>query len=100
MQKRQGVVNAQTDFNKQESGESVKLNFQIYPIWMIIVRFFLFLIAAIKSRLLEIIIAAEIIYLAFAFFKMMEKKNRAIILRQTQDDITPYEEPSLPVLFE
>jgi len=87
---------AQTDFNKQESGESVKLNFQIYPIWMIIVRFFLFLIAAIKSRLLEIIIAAEIIYLALSFFKMMEKKNRAIILRPSEE-ISIYEEPSVLV---
>src|SRR3990172_9761351 len=81
---------AQTDFNKQESGESVKLNFQIYPIWMIIVRFFLFLIAAIKSRLLEIIISSEIIYLALSFFKMMEKKNRAIILRPSEE-ISIYE---------
>ncbi len=86
---------AQTDFNKQESGESVKLNFQIYPVWMIIVRFFLFLIAAIKSRLLEIIIAGEIIYLALAFFKMMEKKNRAIMILPSEE-IAIYKEP--PVL--
>lgn len=97
---------AQTDFLEKESGESIKLNFKVHPIWMIIVRFFLLLLEAIKSRLLEIIIALEIVYLFWLMSRhwLHPHINRAIMLRpeepivvsHTEDSIVVYHEP--PVL--
>lgn len=88
---------AQTGFDDKESGESIKLNFDVYPIWMVIVRFFLLLINAIKSRLLEIIIAAEIIYLGYAFFQYWlnpyKRSRRAIILRESEPIMIMEEHP-------
>ncbi len=74
---------AQTDFKDRNSAESIKLNFQIYPVWMVIVRFFIFLIEMIKSRLLEILIAIEIVYLAWFMLRYWthpSRINRAIML--------------------
>jgi hypothetical protein len=97
---------AQTDFKNDESGESIKLNFKVHPVWMVIVRFFQFLIEAIKARLLEIIIAMEIIYLFWVMSRYWfhPHLNRAIMLRpeepimvsHTDESIVVYEEP--PVL--
>jgi hypothetical protein len=99
---------AQTGFKNNESGESIKLNFEVYPIWMVIIRFFLFLFEAIKSRLLEIIILIELVYLFWLgsrYFLHPYKMSRAIVLRPEEpivpafdhkSDIIVYQEP--PVL--
>lgn len=98
---------AQTDFKKDQSGESIKLNFEVYPVWMVVVRFLLFLLGALKSRLLEIIIVLELGYLAWFIYShfLHPEKSRAIILRpqealmvenKPEESIIPYEEP--PVL--
>jgi len=69
---------AQVSYDQGISPESVNLNFQIYPWWMIIIRFFLFIFNILKVRWLELTIAAEIFYLAFILLK---QHNQAIVLR-------------------
>ncbi len=72
---------AQTDFNRSISPNSVKLNVEILPIWMIIIKFFLLLFSLIKPRLLEIIILGEIIYILYVLRGHFQ--SRAIILYQS-----------------
>ncbi|MEK7633880.1 MAG: hypothetical protein AAB437_03485 [Patescibacteria group bacterium] len=69
---------AQTDFKKSISPNSIKLSFSILPVWMIIVKFFLFLFSLIRPRLLEILIIAEIIYIIYVMKGHIQ--NKAIIL--------------------
>lgn len=71
---------AQTDFNKSISPNSIKLNLDILPIWMIIIKFFLFLFFLIKPRLLEILILSEIIYILYILKGHVQSK--AIILKE------------------
>ena len=71
---------AQTDFKKSISPNSVKLSLDILPVWMIIVKFFLFLFSLIKPRLLEILIIAEIIYIIYVIKGHIQGK--AIILKE------------------
>ena len=71
---------AQIDFKKSVSPNSVKLNLEILPVWMIIVKFFLFLFSLIRPRLLEIIIIGEIIYILYVLKSHFQKK--AIVLRE------------------
>jgi uncharacterized membrane protein len=73
---------AQTDYDNQFSPKSLTLQFQILPLWMIIIKLFLFLWSLIKSRLLDIIILAEIISLTYYFIKHSFQPH-AIVLRNT-----------------
>jgi len=77
---------AQTNFQSQTSPKSLTLELKILPLWMIIIKLLLFLWSIIKSRLLEIVLLAEIVsvcyYLFNWYFKPFYlKRNRAIILR-------------------
>jgi len=75
---------AQTGFDRSISAESIKLNFKVYPIWMVIINFFLMFFNLIKPRLLEIIILGEILYLAFAvlhYLSLIHHRRMAIVLR-------------------
>lgn len=76
----------QTKYLDQNSPKSITLNFKILPIWMIIVKFFLFILSQVKLRLWEIIILAEIIALIVYFMRQYlhpDKiaKNRTIVRR-------------------
>jgi len=73
---------AQTDFKKSISPNSIKLNLEILPVWMIIIKFFLFLFSLIKPRLLEIIIIGEIIFIVYCFIKSSFHPQTALILRE------------------
>jgi hypothetical protein len=75
---------AQTDYDNQSSPKSLTLQFQILPLWMIIIKFFLFLWSLIKSRLLEIIILAQIISLTYYIIKRSFQPH-AIVLRKHYD---------------
>ncbi len=79
---------AQTDFKKSVSPNSIKLNLEILPVWMIIIKFFLFLFSLIKPRLLEILIIAEIIYIIYVIKSKIQNKA-----------ITPYQS-HLPAIEE
>lgn len=71
----------QVSYNKNLSPESIKLNLQIYPWWMIIINFFLFIWSLIKSRLFEISILAEIVALTYYLIKHYFQPH-AITLRK------------------
>jgi len=75
---------AQTDYNKQSSPKSLTLQFQILPVWMIIVKFFIFIWNLIKLRLLEISILVEIMALTYYLIKHYFQPH-AIILRKRND---------------
>jgi len=74
---------AQTQFQNENSPKSVNLTLQILPWWMIIVKFFVFIFLLIKTRLLEIIILIELVFLLIYFLRSyFHPKNLAIIKRQ------------------
>ncbi len=87
---------AQTDFEKKISGNSVKLNLNILPVWMIIIKFLLFLFSLIRPRLLEIIIILEILYILRVLKGHFQ--SRAIILYQNH--LPAVEEGHLPAIEE
>ncbi len=70
----------QVDFQDEPSTNSLNLFLQILPVWMIILKFFLFLFSLIKPRLLEILIVAEIIYILYILKGHIQDKS--IILRK------------------
>ncbi len=76
----------QAIYEEKSSPQSVFLTLKIYPIWMIIIQFFLFIFNLIRPRLLEIIIVIEffilIFYLKKTVFHPYYLKTRAIILRR------------------
>jgi hypothetical protein len=77
---------AQTKFNNSMSPASIKLNFKIMPIWMIIIQFFTFILSLIKGRLLELIIVGEIVVVLYFILPIIfHHKNMAIMLRK--DDL-------------
>jgi len=86
----------QTDFKKSISANSVKLSLDILPVWMIIVKFFLFIFSLIKPRLLEILILAEIIYIIYVIKSHIQSK--AIILYERH--LPAIEESCLPEIEE
>ena len=79
-------VFAQTSYDNNLSPKSNTLNLNVLPIWMIIIKFFLFLFSLLKTRLLEILILAQILAL-FIYFVQRHlhpyhiAKNRSIMLR-------------------
>lgn len=83
---------AQANYQKNISPNSIKLNIDILPVWMVIIKFFLFLFSLIKPRLLEILIVAEIIYIIYVMKKHVQ--NKAIILYQSH--LPVIEEKHLP----
>ena len=86
----------QTDFLKAVSSNSVKLSLDILPVWMVIIKFFLFLFSLIKPRLLEILILAEIIYIIYVIKSHIQSK--AIILYERH--LPAIEESHLPEIEE
>jgi len=84
----------QTDFKKSISSNSVKLSLDILPVWMIIVKFFLFLFSLLKPRLLEIFIVAELIYIVYVIKGHIQSK--AIVLYKNH--LPVIEESHLPAV--
>ncbi len=77
----------QTKFEEKPSPQSTLLTLRIYPIWMIIIQFFLFVFNLLKPRILEVTILLEFIFLIIYFKKTLFHpyylKTKAIVLRQT-----------------
>lgn len=82
----------QTDFLKSVSSNSVKLSLDILPVWMVIIKFLLFLFSLLKPRLLEILILAEIIYIIYVIKSHIQSK--AIVLYESH--LPAIEESHLP----
>lgn len=77
-------VSGQTDWL---SPDSIELNLQIMPWWMIIVQIFLLLLLMIRSRLLEVIIFIELVLItAYLLRRFLHPyviaRNRALTLRE------------------
>ena len=77
----------QTNFESQTSPNSLTLQYKILPVWMIIIKFILFIWSLIKPRLLEISILIEMSLLLHYLFKYYFHpyylmKNKAIVLRK------------------
>jgi len=75
---------AQADYQKLISPESVRLSFDILPVWMIIVKIFAFLFSLIRPRLLEILIIGEIIFIAYFILKKLFHHQTALMIRENQ----------------
>ena len=92
---------AQTDFKKSISANSIKLNLDILPVWMIIVKFFLFLFSFLKPRLLEIFIIAELIYIFNIINSHVQSKGITIYQNHLpmvkENHLPEIEESHLPV---
>jgi len=78
---------AQTSYENSRSPDSVRLNIKVLPVWMIIIQFFLFVWSLMKSRLLELLIVAELIGLTIFFLRRylhhhVIAKNRALAIRK------------------
>lgn len=86
----------QTNFLKSVSSNSVKLSLDILPVWMVIIKFFLFLFSLIKPRLLEILILTEIIYIIYVIKSHIQSK--AIVLYERH--LPAIEESHLPEVEE
>ena len=86
----------QTNFKKSISSNSVKLSLDILPVWMIVVKFFLFLFSLIRPRLLEMTIILEILYILYVLRSHFQGK--AIVLYQSQ--LPVIEESHLPEIEE
>jgi len=85
---------AQVNHVKSISPNSVKLNLEILPVWMIVIKFFLFLFSLIRPRLLEILILAEIIYIIYVIKSHIQSK--AIV--KYQNHLPEIEESHLPMI--
>lgn len=86
---------AQANFMKSVSTNSINLNFDILPIWMVILRYFQFFISLIYPRLLEIVILFEIIYIINTIRNHLHEK--AIMIYQ--DQLPMVEPSSLPSII-
>ena len=60
---------AQSSFKKEASPKSITLNVKILPIWMLIIKFLLFLFSLLKSHLLEFLILAQLFSIIIYFLR-------------------------------
>lgn len=78
---------AQTNYNQKKSPQSLKLTIKVLPWWMIIVKFFWWLVQIIKPHLLEITILTELIFLIYYLLKHYFSP-KAIILYHKKEIIS------------
>ncbi|MCX7956119.1 MAG: hypothetical protein N2593_03415 [Patescibacteria group bacterium] len=72
----------QVDYQEKKSPNSLILKLNIEPIWFIIIKILFFLINIIKSRILEIIILSEILFLILYLFYLLNKNYYSIYVYQ------------------
>lgn len=65
---------AQANFMKSISANSISLNFDILPIWMVIIKYFLLLTSLLYPRLLEIVVIFEIYYILYTLKNHFHEK--------------------------
>ena len=80
---------AQTIFEKAFSQKSVTLNFDIFPGWFIIMKAFLGLLNALKSRLFEIILLIQVLLILYYVIRRFSRPHtiarmRSLALRKHQ----------------
>jgi len=93
---------AQANYNEQNSPKSLTLQFKILPVWMIIIKFFLFIWSLIKSRLLEIIILGQIIILIYYFLNHYFEPRAIVVWKHKELTLEKHElakrEKYLPIV--
>lgn len=77
----------QTTYDKSLSPRSITLSLKVLPIWMILIKLFGILFVLIKSRLIEITIIAQAVFLLIYFIRLffhpfILARQRAIVLRE------------------
>jgi len=87
---------AQTNFEKFISPDSIKLNLEILPVWMILLKSFFFILSLIKPRLLEILIIGEIVYIIYVIKGHFQ--GRTLVLYQSH--LPAIEGSHLPTIVE
>ena len=76
---------AQTIFDSSMSPTSIKLNFKVMPIWMIIIQFFTLILSLIRGRWLELVIIGEILMVLYFILPLIfHHKNLAIVLKKNK----------------
>lgn len=86
---------AQANFMKSVSANSINLNFDVLPIWMVIVKYFLFFISLIYPRLLEIAILIEVVYILYTLRNHFHEKSIMVY----QDQLPMVEPSRLPSII-
>jgi len=89
---------AQSQFETWQSPTSIKLNFKILPIWMIIFQIFNTLYELIKPRILEIIIVCELFIITYIIIRSflhpyVIRRSKAIVLREKEELMIKQEYP-------
>jgi hypothetical protein len=84
---------AQTHFQNENSPKSVKLTLKIFPWWMIIFKFFIFIWLLTKPRLLEIFILIELIFLLIYFLRSHFHPKTLAIIKKQPLAIIKYQKP-------
>lgn len=90
-------VFSQADFENQASPQSVELSVRILPWWMVILQLFGLLFNLIRSRWIEILILAQILFLMMYFLRRYLhpyalRRARAIMVRDKHDLYLPEHE--------
>lgn len=72
------------DFDNELSSKSLTLNVSILPLWMVIIKFLIFVWMLIQPRLLEIVIALELLIVSWSIFHFWfhPHRLRALALRK------------------
>jgi len=95
---------AQSEYNDEKTPESVRLNYKILPVWMVIFRYLSIILGLIRSRIIEILIISEIGYLLYVLYKKLFhpfgiQKGREIVVRESLAISRSSSEPYLPELY-
>jgi len=94
----------QVDYQDSQSPNSLLLKVKILPVWMIVFRFFGFVWNILSSRLLEVMIALEIIGLAAYFLRVflqphyLVSRKKAIIPYENHSSLTVKDSRSIELL--
>jgi len=79
----------QVKYENNNSNNSLTLSVKVLPVWMIVIKFFIFLWSFVKNRLLELVIVLEIFGLLVYFLRILVNpyhlsESKAIVLYQSK----------------
>jgi len=95
---------AQSGYNDEKTPESIRLNYKVLPVWMIVFRYLSIILGLIKSRIIEILIVSEIGYLLYVVYNKLFhpygiKTGREIMIRENLAINKSSSELYLPELY-
>jgi hypothetical protein len=88
----------QVKYENNNSNNSLTLSVKVLPVWMIVIKFFIFLWSFVKNRLLELVIVLEIFGLLVYFLRTLVNpyhlsKSKAIVLYQSKLPVVEEKHP-------